>query len=435
MHIQQEMDLYEKLNILTDAAKYDVACTSSGVDRRGDGKHMGNCTAPGICHSFAADGRCISLLKLLFTNECIYDCKYCINRSSNDVVRTSFTPEEVCELTMEFYRRNFIEGLFLSSGILHSPDYTMDLIYQTLNRLRNQCHFRGYIHVKAIPGADPLLIEKTGFLADRMSVNLELPTAEGLKKLAPNKSRAKILLPMRQVQEKMKENSYDLALYRQAPRFVPAGQSTQMIIGATPESDLQIISVAESLYKKFSLKRVFYSAFVAVNQDAMLPALPGGPPLLREHRLYQADWLMRFYGFEAGELLNEKHPKFNQFLDPKCDWALAHLEKFPVEVNKASLEVLLRVPGIGPKSARRILQARRFGPLDFRGLGKMGVVLKRAIYFITCNGKTMYPLKMDEDSILRNLLAVEDKVPLEDQTYRQLSLFDDFSVERKTEQG
>ena len=425
MHIQQDMNLFDKLNILMDAAKYDVACTSSGVDRRGDGKHMGNCVAPGICHSFAADGRCISLLKILFTNECIYDCRYCINRSSNDVIRTSFTPEEVCQLTMEFYRRNFIEGLFLSSGILHSPDYTMGQIYQTLYLLREKYQFQGYIHVKAIPGADPLLIEKTGFLADRMSVNLELPTAEGLKKLAPNKSRKKILLPMRQVQEKRAENRYELALYRQAPRFVPAGQSTQMIIGATPESDYQIISVAESLYRKFELKRVFYSAFVSVNEDSLLPSLPGGPPLLREHRLYQADWLMRFYGFEAGELLNEKHPNFNMLLDPKCDWALSHLEEFPVEMNRAAYETLLRVPGIGPKSARRIVQARRFGKIDYPGLKKMGVVLKRAIYFITCDGKTMYPLKMEADFILRNLLNVREKLPFETQTYRQLSLFDD----------
>lgn len=425
MHIYQEMNLFDKLNILTDAAKYDVACTSSGVDRKGDGKHMGNCTAPGICHSFSADGRCIALLKILFTNECIYDCKYCINRSSNDVIRTSFTPEEVCQLTMEFYRRNFIEGLFLSSGIMHSPNYTMEQIYQTLYLLRTVYHFQGYIHVKAIPGADPLLIEKTGYLADRMSVNLELPTAESLKKLAPHKSRKKILLPMRQVQEKREENRYDLMVYRHAPQFVPAGQSTQMIIGATPESDYQIISVAESLYKKFELKRVFYSAFVSVNEDAMLPSLPGGPPLLREHRLYQADWLMRFYGFEAGELLNEQHQNFNMLLDPKCDWALSHLEEFPVEVNRADLHTLLRVPGIGPKSARRIVQARRFGKLDYEVLKKMGVVLKRAIYFITCDGKTMYPLKMEEDFILRNLLHVKEKLPLEAQSYRQLSLFDD----------
>lgn len=425
MHIFQEMNLFDKLNILTDAAKYDVACTSSGVERKGNGKHIGNCSAPGICHSFSADGRCIALLKILFTNECIYDCKYCINRSSNDVIRTSFTPEEVCQLTMEFYRRNFIEGLFLSSGILHSPDYTMEQIYQTLYLLRNVYHFQGYIHVKAIPGADPFLIEKTGYLADRMSVNLELPTAESLKKLAPHKSRKKILLPMRQVQKKREENRYDLMVYRHAPQFVPAGQSTQMIIGATPESDYQIISVAESLYKKFELKRVFYSAFVSVNEDAMLPSLPGGPPLLREHRLYQADWLMRFYGFEAGELLNEQHQNFNMLLDPKCDWALSHLEEFPVEVNRADLQILLRVPGIGPKSARRIVQARRFGKLDYDALKKIGVVLKRAIYFITCDGKTMYPLKMEEDFILRNLLHVKEKLPLEVQNYTQLSLFDD----------
>ncbi|MDD3795260.1 MAG: putative DNA modification/repair radical SAM protein [Lachnospiraceae bacterium] len=428
MHIQQEMDLYQKLNILTDAAKYDVACTSSGVDRKGDGRHMGNCQAPGICHSFSSDGRCISLLKILFTNECIFDCRYCINRSSNDVVRTSFTPEEVCQLTMEFYRRNFIEGLFLSSGILHSPNYTMDLIYQTLYKLRNEYHFRGYIHVKAIPGADPVLIEQTGFLADRMSVNLELPTAEGLKKLAPNKTRQKILMPMRQVQAKMQENQYEVALYHHAPQFVPAGQSTQMIIGATPESDYQIISVAESLYQKFELKRVFYSAFVSVNQDALLPSLPGGPPLLREHRLYQADWLMRFYGFAAGELLNENRQNFNMLLDPKCDWALGHLEQFPVEVNRADLGELLRVPGIGPKSARRIVQARRFGALDYAALKKMGVVLKRALYFITCSGRMMYPVKLEEGYILRNLLNVKEKLPFEVQNYQQLSLFEDIGA-------
>lgn len=424
-YIQQELSLFEKLNILTDAAKYDVACTSSGVDRKGDGQHIGNCTAPGICHSFSADGRCIALLKILFTNECIYDCKYCINRSSNDVVRTSFTPEEVCRLTMEFYRRNFIEGLFLSSGILHNPDYTMEQIYKTLYLLRTVYHFRGYIHVKAIPGADPLLIEKTGFLADRMSVNLELPTAEGLKKLAPNKSREKILLPMRQVQNRRRENQYDLTVFRHAPQFVPAGQSTQMIIGATPESDFQILTVAQSLYQKFELKRVFYSAFVSVNEDAMLPSLPGGPPLLREHRLYQADWLLRFYGFQAEELLSEKHPNFNMLLDPKCDWALAHLEEFPVEVNRADLQTLLRVPGIGPKSARRIIQARRFGKVDYPALKKMGVVLKRAIYFITCDGKTMYPIKLEEDFILRNLLEEKERFPFEIQSYQQLSLFDD----------
>ena len=323
--ITQGMTIKEKLGILSDAAKYDVACTSSGVDRKGDGKGIGNATAGGICHSFAADGRCISLLKILFTNECIYDCKYCLNRKSNDVPRASFTPDEVCELTMEFYRRNYIEGLFLSSGILYSPNYTMELIYQTIYRLRTRHNFQGYIHVKAIPGADATLIQKTGMLADRMSVNLELPTAEGLKTLAPNKHRKNILAPMRQIQTGIAESRHDLMIYQHAPKFVPAGQSTQMIIGATPESDYQIMAVAENLYQKFDLKRVFYSAFVHVNEDKDLPALPGGPPLLREHRLYQADWLLRFYGFKAEELLNEEKPNFNILLEPKYDLALSHL--------------------------------------------------------------------------------------------------------------
>lgn len=367
--IQEKMSIYEKLQILTDAAKYDVACTSSGVERKGDGTGIGNCSKAGICHSFSADGRCISLLKILFTNECIYDCKYCVNRSSNDVIRTSFTPDEICTLTMEFYRRNYIEGLFLSSGILKNPNYTMELIYAALYKLRHVCNFQGYIHVKAIPGADPILIQKVGFLADRMSVNLELPTAESLRLLAPHKSRKNILAPMRLVQEKSKENRQELTLYKSAPRFVPAGQSTQMIIGASPETDYQILRVAESLYQKFGLKRVFYSAFVAVNEDKALPARTSdGPPLLREHRLYQADWLLRYYKFEANELLNEKNPNFNIFLDPKCNWALNHLEYFPVEVNRASYDVLLRVPGIGYKSAGRIVKARRFGSLGFEDL-------------------------------------------------------------------
>lgn len=423
------MSVYDKLQILSDAAKYDVACTSSGVDRKGNGKGIGNCIAPGICHSFSADGRCISLLKILFTNECIFDCKYCINRASNDVVRTSFTPEEVCELTMEFYRRNYIEGLFLSSGVLHNPNYTMELLYQTLYKLRNEYHFQGYIHVKAIPGSSQDLIDKTGFLADRMSINLELPTSEGLKKLAPHKSRKTILAPMRQIQSRREENRYDVAVYRSAPKFVPAGQSTQMIIGATPENDYEIISVAESLYQKFDLKRVFYSAFVHVNEDSNLPMLPGGPPLLREHRLYQADWLLRFYGFQAGELLSEKRPNFNVLIDPKCDWALGHLENFPIEINRADYFTLLRVPGIGTKSARRIVQARRFGNLKFEDLKKMGVVLKRALYFITCQGRMMYPVKIDEDYILRNLLSVGERLPFEANGYRQLSLFDDYNVD------
>lgn len=435
MTIQQEMTIYEKLNILSDAAKYDVSCSSSGVDRKGDGTGIGNSRACGICHSFSADGRCISLLKILLTNECIFDCKYCINRSSNDVVRTSFTPEEVCKLTIEFYRRNYIEGLFLSSGILKSPDYTMELLYAVLYKLRTEYRFQGYIHVKAIPGADPELIRRTGYLADRMSVNLELPTAESLRMLAPHKSRKNILAPMRLVQNKRDENRQEIMAFQNAPRFVPAGQSTQMIIGATPETDYQIMNVAESLYKKFELKRVFYSAFVHVNEDAALPAKrEEGPPLLREHRLYQADWLLRYYGFQAGELLSEKNPNFNVLFDPKCDWALRHLEYFPVEINRAPYYTLLRVPGIGYKSAERIVKARRMGSLDFADLKKMGVVLKRALYFITCSGKMMYPTKLEEDYITRNLLSVHERIPREirEMNYRQLTLFDDVMFGEQT---
>ena len=426
--IQEKMSIYEKLQILTDAAKYDVACTSSGVERKGDGTGIGNCSKAGICHSFSADGRCISLLKILFTNECIYDCKYCVNRSSNDVIRTSFTPDEICTLTMEFYRRNYIEGLFLSSGILKNPNYTMELIYAALYKLRHVCNFQGYIHVKAIPGADPILIQKVGFLADRMSVNLELPTAESLRLLAPHKSRKNILAPMRLVQEKSKENRQELTLYKSAPRFVPAGQSTQMIIGASPETDYQILRVAESLYQKFGLKRVFYSAFVAVNEDKALPARTSdGPPLLREHRLYQADWLLRFYGFKAEELLDEKRPFFNVMLDPKEDWAVRHLECFPVEINRAPYADLLRVPGIGVKSARRILSARRSTKLTFQDLKKLGVVMKRAVYFITCGGRMMYPTKLEEDYIVRNLTDPKERIRFgsDGMSYRQMTLFDD----------
>lgn len=426
MRIQQNIPLMEKLAILSDSAKYDVACTSSGVDRSGNGKGMGNSLACGICHSFSADGRCISLLKILFTNECIFNCTYCQNNCNSDVPRASFTPDEVVELTMEFYRRNYIEGLFLSSGIMISPNYTMDLIYQTLYKLRVEQHFNGYIHVKAIPGADPLLIEKTGFLADRMSINLELPTSNGLKKLAPCKSRSTILKPMRMIQNGITENKNELIVYRKAPKFVPAGQSTQMIIGATPENDYQIMSVAENLYHKFDLKRVFYSAFVNVTHSSSLPSLPGGPPLLREHRLYQADFLLRFYDFKVDELLSEDRPDFNIFLDPKCDWAIRHLECFPVEISTANYRTLLRVPGIGYKSAERIVKARRNGALDFYDLKKIGVVLKRALYFITCSGKMMYPTKLDADYICRNLISDKTQIPKEirNSGYEQLSLFD-----------
>lgn len=428
----KEMPLMDKLGILANSAKYDVACTSSGVDRKGNGQSMGNCVAAGICHSFSSDGRCISLLKILLTNECIYDCKYCINRCSNDVPRATFTPEEVCTLTMEFYRRNYIEGLFLSSGIIQSPGFTMELIYRTIWLLRNKYHFNGYIHVKAIPGADGELIQRTGYIVDRMSVNLELPTAEGLRALAPNKHRKNILTPMRQIQNGIHENKKDLVLYRNAPTFVAGGQATQMIIGATGENDYQILNVAESLYDKFELKRVFYSAFVKVNEDKSLPALPGGPPLLREHRLYQADWLLRFYGFRANELLDENRPFFNVMLDPKEDWAVRHLEQFPIEINRAPIEKLLRIPGVGVKSAQRIVAARRSANLTFADLKKIGVVMKRAIYFITCNGKMMYPTKLEEDYIVRNLTTDKDRIRFgsDGMTYKQMSLFDDGSFAR-----
>lgn len=437
LRIAPKMSVIDKLKILSDAAKYDVSCSSSGSFRRNDGQGIGNTVAAGLCHSFAADGRCISLLKILFTNECIYDCRYCINRCSNDVPRASFTPDEVCELTMEFYRRNYIEGLFLSSGILYSPNYTMELICETVHRLRTVHRFQGYIHVKAIPGADPMLIQRAGYLVDRMSVNLEMATAEGLRAIAPNKHRKNILKPMRQIQNSITENKNELTLYRHAPHFCEAGQSTQMVIGALPESDYQIMSVAENLYNKFSLKRVYYSAFVNVNEDRDLPAPAGGPPLLREHRLYQADWLLRFYGFKVDELLTEQRPNFNTAIDPKADWAVRHLEQFPVEINRADYYMLLRVPGVGVKSAGRIVAARRFGNLTFADLKKIGVVLKRALYFITCNGKMMYPTKLEENYIVQNLVYQNrmgrgEKLPfLADGTsYRQMSLFDDCHFEK-----
>lgn len=483
MIFQEQASLREKLAILADAAKYDVACTSSGVDRRSRPGQLGNTAACGICHTFASDGRCISLLKILFTNECIHDCKYCLNRCSNDIPRATFTPEEVCTLTVEFYRRNYIEGLFLSSGIVQSADYTMEQICLTLKMLREEYHFNGYIHCKSIPGASPEWVEEAGWYADRMSVNLELPTAEGLRQLAPGKTRKTILTPMRQIQSGVAESrdllgmkggnqsaywytqkrlgrrlpSSDLtaalkvsskkesisALSRSAGEtslatwrrrdtsrgFVPSGQSTQMIIGATGESDYEIMAVTEALYQNFDLKRVFYSAFINVNQDPAMTQASLTPPLRREHRLYQADFLLRFYGFQAKELLTEKRPFFNTYLDPKCDWALGHLEQFPVEITRADYQTLLRVPGIGTKSARRILQARRTGSISFSSLKTMGVVLKRAIYFITCHGKSAYPfMKIDEDYITRNLLADEPDVMKgygSHVTYKQLT-FEDF---------
>lgn len=430
--------LNEKLRILADAAKYDAACTSSGVDRKNGSMGTGNAVACGICHSFSADGRCISLLKILLTNDCCYDCVYCVNRVGNDTERATFSPDEVCTLTMGFYRRNYIEGLFLSSAVYRNPSYTMELIYETVLRLHTVYHFHGYIHVKAIPGADPQLIQQTGFLVDRMSCNLELPTAEGLRSLAPNKPRRQLLKPMRQIQQQITVSKHEVALYRHAQPFVPAGQSTQMIIGATGESDYQIMSVSEALYGRFKMKRVFYSAYVGVNEDSRLPAVGTLPPLLREHRLYQADWLIRFYGFKAAELLSKRQPNFNLLLDPKCDWAVRHLEAFPVEVMTADYYQLLRVPGLGVNSARRICRARRYGGLRFEDLKKMGVVLKRAMYFITCQGRVYMPFRMDERFITTNLLGLKERLPenvvRSGDTFRQLNLFDDFHLQMPVEQ-
>ncbi|MCI8465779.1 MAG: putative DNA modification/repair radical SAM protein [Lachnospiraceae bacterium] len=479
-------ELQEKLRILSDAAKYDVACTSSGVDRAGKRDSIGNSLAAGICHSFASDGRCISLLKILLTNHCIYDCKYCLNRRSNDVKRAAFTPDEVCSLTIEFYRRNYIEGLFLSSGVFRSPNDTMEQIYEVVYKLRKIHRFRGYVHVKAIPGADSDILDEVGLLADRMSVNLELPTADSLRLLAPHKSRDSILKPMSRIQKRIVESRQSMGQTARLERawgvkglsngifkeedyqerllaagtgtgienrensgaggnrlrplergldirtFAPAGQSTQMIVGATPESDYHMMMVTQALYRQYDLKRVFFSAYIGLNEDSALPDPGSPPPLLREHRLYQADWLLRFYGFQAEELLSEERPNFNVFLDPKCDWAVRHLEYFPVEIMKADYETLLRVPGIGAKSARRIYNARRLGRLDFPDLKRLGVVLKRAHYFITLGGRQMFPVSLEENRITAGLISDSRKKNWElshGECYRQLNLFDDMKLE------
>ena len=422
-------DVFEKLQILGAAAKFDAACTSSGVDRRAQKGQTGGALACGICHSFAGDGRCVSLLKVLMTNSCVFDCKYCLNRRSNDTPRATFSPRELAGLTMAFYRRNYIEGLFLSSGILRDADYTCERMIETLRLLREEYRFAGYIHAKAIPGADAALIERLGQLADRVSVNIEMPSQKSLALLAPDKSKTSILRPMGLIARGIAQNRGELVKYRHAPRFAPAGQSTQMIVGASPESDFQILNLAQALYGQYRLKRVFYSAYMPVNDDALLPARETKPPLLREHRLYQADWLLRFYGFSADELLDDAHPNFNLFLDPKCDWALHHMEQFPVEINRAETARLLRVPGIGVRSAQRIVRARRGGRLDFADLKKLGVVLKRAQYFITCAGRQMPGLQKTEEAALQALLSAQAAARLRECApgalrAQQLSFFD-----------
>lgn len=402
------MTLEEKLKILADSAKYDASCSSSGSKRTNSGG-IGNAAYSGICHSFASDGRCISLLKILLTNCCIFDCKYCINRKSNNVKRAIFTPEEICTITMNFYRRNYIEGLFLSSGIIKNPDYTMELLIKTIKILRYKYHFHGYIHCKAIPGASEYLLKELGSLVDRLSANIELPTENGLKLLAPNKEENKVTKIMSYVKENRKSS------------FAPAGQSTQMIIGATKETDLDIMNKSEKLYKSYDLKRVFYSAYIPVNKDKLLPSLTT-PPLIREHRLYEADWLLRFYGFKTSDLLDEENPNFNILMDPKANWALRHLDEFPKEINQASYYDLLKVPGIGIKSAKRIIACRKNFKITFEDLKKMGVVIKRAKYFITCNNKYFMNSEYFKKSFIEANLILEDNVKIENKK-EQLSLF------------
>lgn len=421
------MELSKKIEILAESAKYDVSCSSSGVTENNRQGTVGSTAAAGICHSFTPDGRCVSLLKLLLTNACIFDCHYCINRKSNHIPRAAFTPREVADLTMDFYMRNYIEGLFLSSAIIQNVDYTCELLIETLRILRHEKGFRGYIHVKAIPGADERLIQELGFLADRMSVNVELPSRESLQLLAPDKDPLALYKPMKQIAT-VKQQQRLLPALRKSPTFVPAGQSTQMIIGATPETDRAIVKIAANLYGKYDLKRVYYSAYIPVNNDSLLPAVTTDPPLLREHRLYQADWLMRFYKFSADEILTEEKPNFNLYLDPKANWAVQHYEQFPVDVQTASYERLLRTPGIGPKSAKNIVKARKYYQLQLSDLKRLGVVVKRAQYFVSCNQQQLAGLIRDPEWIIASLVSSKQYNTLKNlntqTTSEQLSLFD-----------
>ncbi len=410
-------NIEEKLRILSDAAKYDASCCSSGSDRKNKKGGIGNGSISGICHSFSADGRCISLLKILLTNYCIYDCQYCINRSSNDVERAAFTPREIADLTINFYKRNYIEGLFLSSAVVKSPDHTMELIINTISILRNEYNFNGYIHAKAIPGASRELVNYLGLLCDRMSVNIELPSNDALTKFAPQKTKQNIVTPMRQIRDRIISNKEELSVYKKAPKFIPGGQSTQMIIGASPDSDRTILNLSQNLYDKFNMKRVYFSAYVPIGTNPQLPV--SAPPLLREHRLYQADWLLRFYKFRADELLDDEHESFSNIVDPKCEWALRHLELFPVEINTAPYEMIMRIPGIGIKSALKIVRSRSIRCLSFEDLKKMRISMKRAKYFCTCSGRTYNNLWLRQELITPMLLSDSNMGG-----YGQLSLFD-----------
>lgn len=410
-------NIFEKLKILSDAAKYDVSCVSSGVERNNSTVGgIGNASAAGICHTWSQDGRCISLLKILLTNDCIYDCSYCLNRVTNPTKRATFTPDEVAELTIQFYRRNYIEGLFLSSAVEKSPDHTMENIYKVLELLRYKYNFWGYVHVKVIPGANPMLVKKTGMLADRMSVNIELPTKESLKILAPQKKIENIINPMSLINNEITRTIEDKRYFKSTPRFVPGGQSTQMIIGATPDSDKTILNLSQNLYERFNMKRVFFSAYIPVISSPNLPAISTMPPLLREHRLYQADWLMRFYYFHSDELFTESEPNLDLEFDPKMMYALRNIDKFPIEINKADYEELLRIPGLGVTSAQRIIRERKNAELSYDSLKKMKLVLKRARYFITVKGKYYGNVDVEPEAIRSQLRQQE--------VQKQLSIFE-----------
>ncbi|WDF26169.1 putative DNA modification/repair radical SAM protein [Fusobacterium nucleatum] len=407
----------EKLRILSDAAKYDVSCSSSGSSRKNTNNGLGNAAVNGICHSWSADGRCISLLKILMTNYCIYDCKYCINRKDNDIERAMLTPDEIVRLTINFYKRNYIEGLFLSSGIIKSADYTMELMIAVAKKLRLEEKFNGYIHMKVIPGASRQLINEIGLYVDRVSVNIEFAENTALKLLAPDKKAADISTSMGLIRKNMLENAEDKKIFKSTPSFIPAGQTTQMIIGASGESDYSILTRSENLYKNFELKRVYYSGYVPVNKSGILVSTDQAVPMIREHRLYQADWLLRFYEFKADEILNEKDPFVDPLLDPKTNWAIKNFHFFPIEINKASYRELLRVPGIGVTSAKRIVMTRKYSTIRYEHLKKLGIVIKRAKYFITVNGEFL-GFKKENPELIRNALMEKEKMLAE-----QLKLF------------
>lgn len=413
--------LLKKLDILSDAAKYDVSCSSSGSSRTNTGGTLGNTYSLGICHSYTSDGRCISLLKILFTNNCIYDCAYCINRRSNDVRRTTFTVEEVVRLTINFYRRNYIEGLFLSSGVMRNPDYTMSQMASVARKLRNEHQFNGYIHLKSIPGASQEIVQEAGLYADRLSVNIEISNENHLKRLAPEKNFASVFTPMNWIKQGIEENREERQKYRKTPKFTPAGQSTQLIIGASPENDWQVLTLASMLYGQQHLKRVYYSGYLPVNSyDNRLPALQK-PPLVRENRLYQADWLLRFYNFSVNEIVNGQYPDLDLDLDPKLSYALRNYHLFPIDINTADYEMILRIPGIGVKSAQRIIQARRYGQLRYEQLKKIGVVMKRAKYFIK-NRELMPAMKDIAPEVLRRQILQETPRSKRRKLYDELQL-------------